>query len=69
MKSTSFGLAGFILLATVHWLCDLGWYLAVSLAIYRTKHFWGGKLQKILYAICGLILFGFGVYFIYSAVR
>lgn len=69
MKSTSFGLVGFILLATVHWLCDLGWYLTVSLAIYRTQRFWGGKLQKILYAICGLTLFGFGAYFIYSAVR
>jgi len=68
MKSSSFGLAGFILLATVHWLCDLGWYLLVSLAIYRAHRLWGEKLQKILSGACGIILLSFGVWFILSSV-
>jgi threonine/homoserine/homoserine lactone efflux protein len=68
MKSLIFGLIGFILFAVIHWLCDLGWYSIVSLTVYRTHHLWNKKLQEVMFNVCGLALFGFGIWFIYSAI-
>ena len=68
MKSLTFGLIGLILFAIVHWLCDLGWYSIVSLTVYRTHHLWNRKLRKAVFNICGLALFGFGIWFICSAI-
>jgi len=68
MKSLIFGLTGFILFLVIHWLCDLGWYSIVSLTVYRTHHLWNEKAQEVVFNICGLALFGFGIWFIYSAI-
>jgi len=66
LRSVEFGLKGFMIFIPTHWLCDLGWYFLVSLTIYKTRHLWGRKLHETLLGICGLVLLGFGVYFIVS---
>jgi threonine/homoserine/homoserine lactone efflux protein len=66
-KSLTFGSIGFGLLIPAHWLCDLGWLSFVSLVVYKTKHLWGSRVQRAIFAICSLILICFGLWFIISA--
>ncbi len=66
-KSIAFGLAGFILLAVFHWLCDLGWLYFLSILTNRGGKFFGLKLQKGIFLLCGLALLYFGGYFITDA--
>jgi len=66
LKSTMFGTIGFILMATVHWFCDFGWYSLVSMAIHKTHHLWNKKIHRAIFIICGLMLLGFGFWFIGS---
>ena len=68
LKSTMFGTIGFILLATVHWFCDFGWYSLVSMAIYKTHRLWSKKIHRVIFTICGLMLLGFGLWFIGSVI-
>lgn len=68
LKSTVFGAIGFVLMATVHWFCDFGWYSLVSTAIYKTHHLWSKKIHRVIFTICGLMLLGFGLWFIGSAI-
>jgi threonine/homoserine/homoserine lactone efflux protein len=68
LKSTMFGAIGFILLALVHWFCDLGWYSLVSMVIHKTHHLWSTKVHRTIFTICGLTLLGFGLWFIRSAI-
>lgn len=67
-KSAVYGLAGFILLAAAHWLCDFGVYSLIGLFIYRTKHLYNNKFQENLLGLCGLMVAGFGVWFMWSAI-
>jgi threonine/homoserine/homoserine lactone efflux protein len=66
-KSLAFGLVGFILLAICHWLCDLGWLYFLSFLTNRGGQFFGQKLQKGVFVLCGLALIYFGGYFISGA--
>jgi len=68
LKSTIFGTIGFILMATVHWFCDFGWYSLVSMAIHKTHHLWSRKIHRVIFTICGLMLLGFGLWFIGSTI-
>jgi len=68
IKSTIFGIVGFILFIIAHWLCDLGWYSIVSIGIYKTGSFENERLNKIILNICSLLLLGFGLYFIISVI-
>jgi len=53
----------------VHWLCDLAWLTLVSVLIYRTKNLWGLKLQEWIFAVCSLLLVGFGVWYLISGIQ
>ena len=66
-RSLAFGLAGFLLLAVIHWLCDLGWDTLVSFVTYRSRRLWTPLVHRIVFTACGLTLAGFGVYFALSA--
>ena len=68
LKSTIFGTIGFILMATVHWFCDFGWYSLVSMTIHKTHHLWSKTIHRVIFTICGLMLFGFGLWFIGSTI-
>jgi threonine/homoserine/homoserine lactone efflux protein len=52
----------------VHWLCDLVWLSAVSVTIFRTRKFWGQRVQELVFIILGTALFYFGSYFITKGV-
>ena len=69
MKFLGFGTTGLILFIIVHWLCDLVWLTFVSNIVYRTHSFWGRKLQEGIFIGCGLLLVGFGGWFMISGIQ
>ena len=69
MESLNFGITGFALFISIHWLCDLVWLSFVSILVYRTRSLWGRKFQEGLFITCGLLLIGFGIWFVASGVQ
>lgn len=69
MKFLDFGAAGLILLIVVHWLCDLTWLSFLSIVVYRTHSLWRIKYQEWLFITCSLLLIGFGIWFLVSAIQ
>ena len=65
-SAAEFGVYGLLIFAIVHWSCDLIWEQFVSLTVFRTRHLWTPRVQKIVFSICALILIGFGVWFCFS---
>jgi threonine/homoserine/homoserine lactone efflux protein len=60
------GLAVFII---VHWICDLIWLSFVSIAVNKTHHLWGTKIQELVFIAAGLLMAGFGIWFIVSGIQ
>jgi threonine/homoserine/homoserine lactone efflux protein len=67
MNTTIFGFAGFLIFAIVHWLCDLLWNTFVSITVFKSRRFWTERVQKIVFGFCFMVLTGFGIWFIASA--
>jgi threonine/homoserine/homoserine lactone efflux protein len=67
MNAAIFGLMGFLIFAIIHWFCDLVWNVFVSLTVFKSRRFWTKKVHEIVFGFCFLILTGFGVWFIVSA--
>ena len=65
--AAGFGILGLLLFGLVHWLCDLAWEQFISMSVFKTRHLWTQRVQKIVFGICALILVGFGVWFCFSA--
>jgi len=61
-----FGVIGVVLLAVVHWPCDLIWSEFLSLGAFKSRKWWTGRVPRIVFSICALILIGFGVWFLIS---
>ncbi|MBN2083739.1 MAG: LysE family transporter [Anaerolineales bacterium] len=68
MQSWVFGLAGFLALIAVHWLCDFFWSYFLSALSFTGGKFFGKWFQRAVFAVCGVALFGFGGWFLYDAV-
>ena len=66
-RAIEFGLLALVVFALVHWLCDLGWLEILSVAGFKGSRAFGNRSQKVISAICGMMLLGFGVKFIYDA--
>lgn len=66
-NATNFGILGLVLFGLVHWGCDLGWYQFISVSVFKSRHLWTPRVQKIVFGICAVILVGFGVWFCVSA--
>ena len=64
--SAGFGVWGLFLFAAVHWSCDLIWEQFVSMSVFKTRHLWNQKVQRIVLGICALVLVGFGLWFCFS---
>jgi threonine/homoserine/homoserine lactone efflux protein len=62
------GTWGLPLFIVVHWLCDLVWLSLVSFVIYRTRHFWGQKIQEWVFVVLALALLYFGGQFIVKGI-
>lgn len=65
-RAVQFGILGFVLFGVVHWLCDLVWLEALSLASHKGTELLGGRLQQIVLFGCGLMLLGFGGAFLFD---
>lgn len=68
MKSMEFGSIGVVLLAIVHWSCDLGWLQFLSLLSFQGGKFFGKKMQMAVFIVCGLAMLYFGLKFIADAI-
>jgi threonine/homoserine/homoserine lactone efflux protein len=66
-RAAELGMIAFVLFAIVHWLCDLMWLEALSLASHKGVELLGDRVQQIVQIVCGLMLLGFGGMFIYDA--
>jgi len=60
-----FGVIGVVLLAVVHWPSDLIWSEFLSLGTFKSRKWWTGRVPRIVFSICALILIGFGVWFVF----
>jgi threonine/homoserine/homoserine lactone efflux protein len=66
-QAVQFGMLALVLFALVHWLCDLGWLEVLSFAGFKGSRALGNRSQKIISAVCALMLLGFGVKFVCDA--
>ena len=66
VTAAEFGIWGLVAFVVVHWACDLVWEQVVSMSVFRTRHLWTRKVQRIVFGICALVLVGFGVWFCVS---
>jgi len=69
LQAKAFGWIGFLLFATLHWLCDLIWLSILSFASSRGGHIFGNLFQKILFGVCGTFLILFSIKFIRDGIR
>ena len=61
--AVTFGIMGLALFTVVHLACDITWDQIVSMTVFRTRHLWTPKVQKIVFSICALVLIGFGIWY------
>ncbi len=61
------GIWAFALFTITHWLCDLIWLEALSLASFKGTLLLGPRSQKIVLLVCSLAMLFFGLFFIYRA--
>jgi len=68
-RSAEFGFFWFTVFAFVHWTCDFLWLSFLSQISYRGGVFFGKKLQKVIFVICGVFLLFLGGKFIFGALN
>ncbi len=66
VSASAWGLVGLVAFAVTHWLCDLGWLSFLSWGVFTSKRIWTPSVYRAVLAVCGVVLLGFGVYFIAS---
>jgi threonine/homoserine/homoserine lactone efflux protein len=69
LNALEFGLVVLVVFAVLHWSVDLGWDFFIGYAVNKSKRFWDKKVYITVFAICGLIMIVFGIWFIASSVR
>ncbi len=67
ITATKFGLYAFALFAIVHWLVDLLWVTALSLASFHGTTLFGPKVQQRVMQVCAGAMLFFGLFFLYKA--
>jgi threonine/homoserine/homoserine lactone efflux protein len=68
-KAKGFGIWAFAIFAVAHWSVDLIWLQLLSFAGCKGSVLLGRKGFTYILAFCGAALFGFGLWFIYSALE
>jgi len=66
VKASAWGVVGLVLFGIVHWSCDLAWYWLVTVALARGAG-GAGRLPRAIYFCSGLLLIGFGLWFLWGA--
>lgn len=70
MRFREFGIAGLIAFIIAMELPNLIWYPLASIVSYKTSSIsWGQKFQKWLFMVCGMLLVGFGIWFVVSGIQ
>ena len=69
LQAKAFGWIGFLLFATLHWLCDLTWLSILSYASNKGGHVFGNVFQKILFVVCGTFLILFSIKFVHDGIQ
>jgi threonine/homoserine/homoserine lactone efflux protein len=64
--AAEFGIYGLLVFAIAHLATDLIWVQIISFTVFKTKHLWTPKVQRVIFAICALVLIGFGIWFCVS---
>jgi len=67
LQASTFGVAGLLAFAIVHWLCDLAWDTFVSVTVFKSRRFWNEKVFTAFFLLCFAVLVVFGLWFIVSA--
>lgn len=68
MQSLKFGPLGVAVFFAGHILADLAWYSLVSFSVAAGKKFISGNAYRIIVTVCGLVLLGFGCWFLYGGI-
>ena len=66
-RALALGALAFGMFAIVHWLCDLVWLEALSLASFKGTRLLGQRSQKVVLAVCSAALILIGLAFIFDA--
>ena len=65
-SASAWGLIGVVAFALAHWACDLGWLSFLSWGVFTSRRLWTPRIYRGILVACGIVLAGFGVYFIVS---
>lgn len=68
-KMADYGFGGLWALVLTHWAVDLIWLSIVSWLVYRTHRLWAPAFHQAVFVGCGLLLMGFGSWFLISGVQ
>jgi len=68
-QATKWGIWAFALFALAHWSVDLIWLQTLSWASFKGSSVFGPRVQKVVLLVCSLALFGFGLFFVYGAIK
>ncbi|MDD1773829.1 MAG: LysE family translocator [Methanomassiliicoccales archaeon] len=66
--AVQFGLIMLPVFAIVHISCDFGWNHFVSVTVFKSRGLWSERRHHYLFAISGVIMLFFAVYFITSSI-
>jgi threonine/homoserine/homoserine lactone efflux protein len=66
-QAAGYGAPALLAFGVIHWLCDLGWLEVLSQAGFHGSQAFGLRCRKVISLVCGVVLFGFGLNFIYDA--
>ena len=69
INSYKYGILGFIAYTIMHLTTDIIWLYFLSALSFKGGQFFGKKLQKILFFICGIFLAFFSIRFIVIALK
>ena len=65
-SASAWGIVGIVAFALAHWACDLGWLSFLSWGVFNSRRWWTPRIYRGILVACGIVLAGFGVYFIVS---
>lgn len=66
--AVKYGITGVVVFFTGHIAADYAWYALVSLGVSRGREVMGGNVHVLVVKMCGVVLVGFGVWFLYQVV-
>jgi threonine/homoserine/homoserine lactone efflux protein len=68
-RAIALGVLAFGLFTIVHWLCDLVWLEALSVACFKGSRLIGPGKQRIVLIVCGVAVLVFGLIFVWDAAK